>query len=60
MYGFQLLYGNAATALHDPFTSVITKEKAIKYFGKTDVVGQTITIESFSGTKHDFYYYRRT
>ena len=54
MYGFKLLYGNAATALHNPFTVLLTKNKAIKYFGKTDVVGQTITIESFSGTKHDF------
>lgn len=54
MYGFSLLYGNAATALHEPFTVVITKDKAIKYFGKTDVVGQSLTIESFSGSKHDF------
>src|SRR4051812_12050922 len=54
MYGFPLLHGNAATALTQPFTVVITATKALKYFGKTDVVGQTITIESFSGTKHDF------
>ena len=54
MYGFTLLHGNAQTALKSPFTVVITKDKAIKYFGKTDVVGQTITIESFSGSKHDF------
>ncbi len=54
MYGFKLLYGNAATALHNPFTVLLTKNKAIKYFGKADVVGETITIESFSGTKHDF------
>ncbi len=54
MYGFTLLHGNAKTALHDPFAVVITMDKATKYFGKTDVVGQTITIESFSGSKHDF------
>ncbi|MGH2566042.1 MAG: ABC transporter permease, partial [Ginsengibacter sp.] len=54
MFGFTLLQGNAGTALQDPFTVVITKDKAIKYFGKTDVVGKTITIESFSGSKHDF------
>ncbi len=54
MYGFKLLHGNAATALKDPFTVVITSEKAIKYFGKTDVVGQTLAIENFSGSKHDF------
>jgi putative ABC transport system permease protein len=54
MYGFSLLYGDKNTALHQPYTTVITADKALKYFGKTDVVGQTITIESFSGTKHDF------
>lgn len=54
MYGFELLHGNAQTAFNDPFSAVISEEKAIKYFGKTDVVGQTITIENFSGSKHDF------
>ena len=54
MYGFHLLHGNERTALDEPFTTVITAGKALKYFGKTDVVGQTVTIESFSGTRHDF------
>jgi putative ABC transport system permease protein len=54
MYGFPLLYGNAKTALQNPFSVVITSDNALKYFGKKDVVGQTITIESFSGSKHDF------
>jgi putative ABC transport system permease protein len=53
-YGFKLLHGNAATALNDPFSVVITTDRAIKYFGKTDVVGQALTIESFTGQKHDF------
>ena len=54
MYGFSLLHGDAQTALKHPFTVVITRDKALKYFGKTNVVGQFITIESFSGSKHDF------
>jgi len=54
MYGFKLLHGNAVTALNDPFSVVITAEKAVKYFGTTDCVGQTLTIESFKGDKHDF------
>ncbi|MBE7170637.1 MAG: FtsX-like permease family protein [Williamsia sp.] len=54
MYGFPLLYGNAATALNDPYSAVITPKTAVKYFGKTDVVGQTLTIQSFSGTQHEF------
>ncbi len=54
MYGFSLLYGDAKTAFDGPFSLVITGERAEKYFGKTDVIGQTLTIESFSGSKHDF------
>src|SRR5579871_1153086 len=54
MYGFKLMYGNASSALKNPFTVVITTDRAIKYFGKTDVLGQTITIENMSGGKHDF------
>jgi len=54
MYGFTLLLGNAATALKDPFTVVLTKDMALKYFKTTNVIGQTITIESFQGSKHDF------
>jgi ABC-type antimicrobial peptide transport system permease subunit len=54
MYGFELLHGDARTALTNPYSAVITKEKAIKYFGKVDVVGETIGIQSFSGSKRDF------
>jgi putative ABC transport system permease protein len=54
MYGFELLHGNAATALKEPYAVVITAPTAIKYFGKTDVVGETITIQNFSGGKRDF------
>lgn len=54
MYGFSLLHGDPQTAFEGPFSLVITAEKAKKYFGKTDVVGQTLTIENFSGAKHDF------
>ncbi|SFD74683.1 ABC-type antimicrobial peptide transport system, permease component [Chitinophaga sp. CF118] len=54
MYGFKVLYGDATTALRDPYSIVITDEMAKKYFGKTDVVGKAMTIESFSGSKHDF------
>jgi putative ABC transport system permease protein len=54
MYGFELLQGDARTALNNPYSVVITKDIAIKYFGKPDVVGENISIQSFSGTKHDF------
>ncbi len=54
MYGFKLLYGDKNTALNDPFSVVITSNKALKYFNRLDVVGQTLTVENFSGSKHDF------
>jgi len=54
MYGFKLLHGNAKTALLDPFSVVLTSRMAIKYFGKTDITGQTLNFENFSGGKHDF------
>jgi len=54
MYGFELLHGNARTAFSNPYSAVITKATAVKYFGKTDVIGENISIQNFSGTNHDF------
>lgn len=54
MYGFQLSYGDIRTALTEPFSVVITEDRAVKYFGKKDVLGQSLTLESFSGSRHDF------
>lgn len=45
MFTFPLLYGNPETALTDPFSIVITENTAIKYFGKTDVIGKTLKVE---------------
>lgn len=52
--GFELLHGNAGTALETPNSLVLTAAKAKKYFGRTDVVGQALTIQSFSGERRDF------
>lgn len=54
MFGFPLLYGDAHTALNSPSSIAITAAKAIKYFGRTDVLGQTLTLQSFSGSRQDF------
>ncbi|GAA4334917.1 ABC transporter permease [Mucilaginibacter gynuensis] len=54
MFGFKMLYGDAKTALSTPNSVVITENQAIKYFGRTDVVGQTLTINAFNGSKQDF------
>jgi putative ABC transport system permease protein len=54
MYGFKTLNGDVNTALDDPFSVVISKEMAVKYFGKTDVVGQILNIQSFGAPDHPF------
>jgi putative ABC transport system permease protein len=54
MYGFKILYGDVKTALMDPYSVVVTSEMAKKYFGKTDVIGQTLNFEGFGGNNHDF------
>lgn len=54
MYGFPLLHGDERTALNEPFTTVVGEDMAVKYFGRKDVLGETLTIESFSGSRHDF------
>ncbi len=54
MYGFHLLHGDAQTALKRPFSVALTAEKARKYFGRTDVIGQTVTIQNFVGDDQPF------
>ena len=54
MYGLALSEGDSRTAFEAPWSVVITDKAAKKYFGKKEAVGQTITIESFSGSKKDF------
>ena len=54
MYGFELASGNASTALNSPYSIVITPEVAMRYFGKEDVLGETLDIQSFNGSHHDF------
>jgi len=54
MYGFNLLHGNAEKAFNNPFSVVIKAEKALKFFGKTDVVGEALTIQNFEGENHEF------
>jgi len=54
MYGFPLLHGDAQTALNAPNSIVITENKAMKYFGRTDVVGQSLTLHNFMGGKQEY------
>ncbi|MBO9152246.1 ABC transporter permease [Chitinophaga sp. GCM10012297] len=54
MYGFELAQGDPKTALTGPYSLVITENKARKYFGKTDVLGETLDIGNFAGVKQPF------
>jgi putative ABC transport system permease protein len=44
IFELPFVYGSKETSFTKPFDLVITEEMAIKYFGKTDVVGETLTI----------------
>lgn len=54
MFGFELLHGDAQTALSTPTQVVLNYETAIHFFGHADVVGQHINVASFSGDKQLF------
>ncbi|NBB19886.1 FtsX-like permease family protein [Runella sp. CRIBMP] len=54
MYGIPLMHGDARTALNQPNSVVLSEKMALKYFGKTDIVGQTIQIESFTRERKNF------
>ncbi len=46
VFSFKLLRGDAATALNDPSSIVITEELAAKYFDQEDPMGKTIRISN--------------
>lgn len=45
MFSFPLLYGDPKTALQDPHSVVLSEDLAVRYFGKTDVVGKTLQLK---------------
>ncbi len=46
MFSFPLLQGDAATALSNPLSIVLTEKMAKKYFGTRDALGKTLTVEN--------------
>jgi putative ABC transport system permease protein len=46
MFTFPLITGDPATALNSPHSIVLTEKLAVKYFGKTNPVGKTLTLEN--------------
>jgi len=49
IFTYNVLQGDPATALTQPFEVVITQSIANKYFGRTDIIGQSMQIED-----HDY------
>jgi ABC-type antimicrobial peptide transport system permease subunit len=54
MYGFKVLYGNAAQVFKDNSSAVITETLAMKLFGQKDAVNKTISITTTTGEKQDY------
>ena len=50
VFSFHLTRGDVATALSEPYSIVLTKSAAKKYFGDADPLGQTLTINMFDST----------
>ncbi|NPD46621.1 MULTISPECIES: FtsX-like permease family protein [unclassified Lentimicrobium] len=46
IFSFQFVRGDAATALTQPWSMVITEETALKYFGDADPIGKTLKVSS--------------
>ncbi|MEJ2614401.1 MAG: ABC transporter permease [Ignavibacteriaceae bacterium] len=51
VFTIPLLQGDPKTALSEPNCIVLSKNKALKYFGKTDVIGKVITLSINLPTK---------
>ncbi|MEL7248089.1 MAG: ABC transporter permease [Bacteroidota bacterium] len=45
VFDFPLLRGNRTSLFSDPYNMVLTESTAEKYFGATDPIGQTLTID---------------
>lgn len=55
MFSFELLEGNARTALNGPHQIIMTQRVADKYFGQTSPLGKTIVINGHGNLSGDAY-----
>jgi len=47
VFNYEFISGDSASALNSPFSAVITKTLALKYFGHTDVLNQVLSIDYY-------------
>ena len=50
MFSFPLVEGDPSDVLTRPYSAVLSREMAEKYFGNTDAVGQTMEVQAFDST----------
>ncbi len=53
LFDLPFLYGSPETSFNKPMDLVITKETAQKYFGRSDVVGESLTVCCLQGNSID-------
>jgi putative ABC transport system permease protein len=46
IFSIPLVAGDQETVLDEPFSAVLTRETAVKYFGTEDVLGRTLLVEN--------------
>ena len=56
VFSYHLSRGNAATALSEPFSIILTESTAKKYFGEKDPVGETLLINMYDSTGYGALY----
>jgi len=54
MLGLPMIHGDPATALKDPYSVVVTEDVANQLFGRTDVVGEHVSIASGTAERKEF------
>lgn len=50
-FSFEVISGNRSTMLSAPNTIVMTRSKAMRYFGRLDIIGETLPIKVYDGNK---------
>ena len=51
MFSFNLIHGNNSNALEGTNSIVLTEQSAMKFFGRTDVIGEVLKVEDGSYTE---------
>ncbi len=46
IFSFEMIQGNADSALSKPYSMVLTEASALKYFGDSDPIGQVLTLDN--------------